>query len=45
MLVSRLREMLDEVLARKIEDPGWDLSGEEVVGVARKLVELDGLDR
>ncbi|SLM38346.1 dead deah box helicase [Lasallia pustulata] len=45
VLVSRLREMLDEVLARKIEDPGWDLSGEEVVGVARKLVELDGLDR
>lgn len=37
--------MLDEVLARKIEDPGLDLGGDEVVGVVRRLVELGGLDR
>lgn len=37
--------MLDEVLAKKIEDPAWDLGGDEVVGVVRKLVELNGLDR
>ena len=37
--------MLDEVLAKKIEDPAWDVGGDEVVGVVKKLVELDGLDR
>ncbi len=45
VLVSRLRSMLDEVLARKIEDPGLDLSGDEVVGVVRRLVEKNGLDQ
>jgi len=45
VLVSRLRAMLDEVLARKIEDPGVDLSGDEVVGVVRRLVEKNGLDQ
>lgn len=45
VLVSRLRSMLDEVLARKIEDPGMDLSGDEVVGVVRRLVEKNGLDQ
>ncbi|KAL8916886.1 MAG: hypothetical protein Q9208_008288 [Pyrenodesmia sp. 3 TL-2023] len=45
VLVSRLRMMLDEVLARKIEDPGIDVTGSEVVGVVRRLVELDGMDR
>lgn len=39
--------MLDEVLARKIENPGEGTEGvgEEIVGVVRKLVELGGLDR
>ena len=45
VLVSRLRMMLDEVLARKIEEPSLDLGNNEVVGLVRKLVELDGLDR
>ena len=45
VLVSRLRTMLDEVLARKIDDPGMDLGGNDVVDVARRLVELDGMDR
>ncbi|KAL1628644.1 putative ATP-dependent RNA helicase ucp12 [Neofusicoccum ribis] len=45
VLVSRLRMMLDEALARKIDDPSMDLAGSDVVGVVRKLVELDGLDR
>lgn len=45
VLVSRLRMMLDEALARKIDDPGMDLAGSDIVGVVRKLVELDGLDR
>ena len=45
VLVSRLRMMLDEVLAKKIHNPSLDLSNVEVVTVVRKLVEFDGLDR
>ncbi|KAL8824560.1 MAG: hypothetical protein Q9170_008120 [Blastenia crenularia] len=45
VLVSRLRMMLDDVLAKKIEDPGVDVASSEVVGIVRKLVELNGLDR
>lgn len=37
--------MLDEALARKIEDPSMDLSKDEVVGVVRRLVEFNGLDQ
>ena len=45
VLVSRLRMMLDEVLARKIDNPSLDLGNDEVVALVRKLVEFDGLDR
>ncbi|KAM0698548.1 hypothetical protein Q7P36_002015 [Cladosporium allicinum] len=45
VLVSRLRMMLDELLARKVDEPGVDLGGSDVVGAVKKLVELDGLDR
>ncbi|KAK4888352.1 hypothetical protein LTR28_002958, partial [Elasticomyces elasticus] len=45
VLVSRLRMMLDEVLAKKIDDPSVDLEKNEVVDVVRRLIELDGLDR
>lgn len=45
VLVSRLRTLLDEVLARKLDDPLFDLDGDnEVVETVRRLVELDGLD-
>ena len=44
VLVSRLRMMLDDLLARKIDDPGADVSGSAVVEVVRRLVELNGLD-
>ncbi|GAM90609.1 hypothetical protein ANO11243_086540 [Dothideomycetidae sp. 11243] len=44
VLVSRLRAMLDALLERKLADPGLDLGSERVVGVVRRLVELDGLD-
>jgi HrpA-like RNA helicase len=46
VLVSRLRGMLDRVLERKSEEPGWEVDGmfAEVVDAVRKLVELDGLD-
>ncbi|KAL9126106.1 MAG: hypothetical protein Q9217_004793 [Psora testacea] len=45
VLVSRLRLMLDDILAKKIEDPALDLKDNEVVGIVRRLVEFDGLDR
>lgn len=45
VLVSRLRGMLDDVLARKIDEPGLNLSGNEVVEAVMRLVELDGLDQ
>jgi HrpA-like RNA helicase len=45
VLVSRLRMMFDEVLARKIDEPDWDMSSSDIVTVVRRLVELDGLDR
>ncbi|KAK5167668.1 putative ATP-dependent RNA helicase ucp12 [Saxophila tyrrhenica] len=45
VLVSRLRTILDDLLARKVDDPGMDMSTSAVVSVVRKLVELDGLDR
>ena len=45
VLVSRLRKMLDQALAEKIENPGLDISGQEVVNIVRRLVELDGMDR
>lgn len=45
VLVSRLRMMLDEVLARKVDDPALDMSETPLVRVVRRMVELDGLDR
>lgn len=37
--------MLDKVLAKKIDEPSIDLGKNEVVGIVRRLVELDGLDQ
>jgi ATP-dependent RNA helicase DHX57 len=45
VLVSRLRGMLDDVLARKIDEPGLELGSDEVVEAVLRLVELDGLDQ
>lgn len=45
VLVSRLRGMLDEVLQKKIDDPGAEMGGDEVVKLVSRLVELDGLDQ
>ncbi|KAF2773151.1 P-loop containing nucleoside triphosphate hydrolase protein [Teratosphaeria nubilosa] len=45
VLVSRLRGCLDEVLARKVDEPGLEMEGLGVVGVVRRVVEFDGLDR
>ena len=45
VLVSRLRTMLDEALAKKVDAPQIYLSEMEVVRTVRKLIELNGLDR
>jgi ATP-dependent RNA helicase DHX57 len=45
VLVSRLRGMLDDVLARKIDEPEIDLGGNEVVAMVMRLIELDGMDQ
>lgn len=45
VLVGRLRGMVEGVLARRVEGGGWGGTEEEVVGIVRRLVELDGLDR
>ncbi|KAI9816876.1 MAG: hypothetical protein M1827_001521 [Pycnora praestabilis] len=45
VLVSRLRMMLDEVLATKVDNPGMDLGANEIINVVRKLVELNGMDQ
>lgn len=48
VLVGRLRGVLDQVLARWVEDPGSAGKGEvegRVVDLVRRLVELEGMDR
>lgn len=42
-LVAQLRGMLERVLERKIEEPEMDLGDNEVVGVARGLLEGNGM--
>lgn len=44
VLVARLRGMVDEVIVRKVENPGLDLGGDKVIGMVRRLIELNGLD-
>lgn len=44
VLVARLRGMVDELIAEKVENPSLDAKGTEVVGLVKKLIELNGLD-
>lgn len=37
--------MLDDVLARKIDEPEMELGDNEVVNIVTRLVELDGMDQ
>ena len=36
--------ILDELLSRKVDEPGLDMSESAVAKLVRRLVELDGLD-
>lgn len=44
VLISRLRGVVDGIIARKVESPAADLRNDEVIKVVAKLIELDGLD-
>ncbi|KAI2641453.1 P-loop containing nucleoside triphosphate hydrolase protein [Hypomontagnella submonticulosa] len=44
VLVSRLRGMVDNIIALKVNDPHADVHDNEVVRMVAKLIELDGLD-
>lgn len=44
VLVSRLRGMVDDIIAMKVDDPGLDLATNEVIRAVVRLIELDGLD-
>ncbi len=44
VLISRLRAMVDDVIALKMQDPALDLADNDVIKTVVKLIELDGLD-
>ncbi|KAF3770729.1 hypothetical protein M406DRAFT_59629 [Cryphonectria parasitica EP155] len=44
VLISRLRGMVDDIIARKVENPEMDLGNNDVIRAVVKLIELDGLD-
>jgi ATP-dependent RNA helicase DHX57 len=44
VLVSRIRGMVDDLIGKKVENPGLDLKESEVIKVITKLIQLDGLD-
>ncbi|KAI0139428.1 P-loop containing nucleoside triphosphate hydrolase protein [Hypoxylon sp. NC0597] len=44
VLVSRLRGMVDNIIAVKVNDPHAEVYDNEVVRMVAKLIELDGLD-
>lgn len=44
VLVARLRGMVDDLIAEKVENPSLDLKTSEVVKMVVKLIELNGLD-
>jgi hypothetical protein len=44
VLVARLRGMVDDLIAKKVENPGLDVEGDEVIKLVTKLIELDGMD-
>lgn len=44
VLVSRLRGMVDDLIAKKVENPGLDMRNNDVIRAVVKLIELDGMD-
>ncbi|KAF4981106.1 hypothetical protein FZEAL_3013 [Fusarium zealandicum] len=44
VLVARLRGMVDELIAKKVESPELSVKDDEVIKLVRKMIELDGMD-
>lgn len=44
VLVARLRGMVDNLISEKVQNPGVELGGNDVVRMVTKLIQLDGLD-
>lgn len=44
VLISRLRGMVDNIIAMKVDNPSLDLRSNEVIKIVAKLIELDGMD-
>lgn len=44
VLVSRLRGLVDDIIALKVEKPSLDMKNNDVVKIVTKLIELDGMD-
>ncbi|KAJ4311008.1 putative ATP-dependent RNA helicase ucp12 [Fusarium piperis] len=44
VLLARLRGMVDELIAKKVENPELSVKDEEVITLVRRMIELDGLD-
>lgn len=44
VLIARLRGMVDDLIAEKVENPRLDLAQSKVIKLVNKMIELDGLD-
>ncbi|KAL6924638.1 hypothetical protein FSST1_001912 [Fusarium sambucinum] len=44
VLLARLRSMVDELIAKKVENPEMNVKDDEVITLVKKMIELDGLD-
>jgi ATP-dependent RNA helicase DHX57 len=44
VLVSKLRQIVDNTIAMKVDNPSLDLKDHEVIKLVVKLITLDGLD-
>ncbi|KAJ4250518.1 putative ATP-dependent RNA helicase ucp12 [Fusarium torreyae] len=44
VLLARLRGMVDDLIAKKVENPEMSVQDDEVITLVRKMIELDGMD-
>lgn len=45
VLISRLRALLDDALRRRIDQPSASSTEDSVIGIVRRLVQLNGQDQ
>jgi len=44
VLINRLRSMLDDLLAKKLDNPTYDIGQDKIVTTVRKMIDLNGMD-